>query len=178
MKYKFLLIVIIVFSCSFMLSFRNISKDRPLGLFVYSFSSVDPATGKIKAALQPNTAVKQKGKGKTATAVTYLIDGSRSSVRLKFEDSYFNVLSDLQTSNLNPILYIGLYKLTTGKNGRTLVIDPNSGENVMAFNLSPLDANTQRIIVGATLQSGEYAFVDKTTTTADGNVTVWTFGID
>ena len=25
---------------------------------------------------------------------------------------------------------------------------------------------------------GEYAFVDRSTTTADGNITVWTFGID
>ena len=146
--------------------------------FAYSFASVDPATGKVKAKLQPNTAVKQKAKGKTSTAVTYLIDGSKSSVRLKFEDNSFEVMSDMQTSSLNPILYIEFHKITSGKNGRTLVIDPNSGDNVIGFNISPVDGNVYRIIVGAALQSGEYAFVDKTTTTSEGNLTVWTFGID
>lgn len=178
MKHKLPLIAIVLFSCVFLLSFNNSSKNKAPGFFAYSFSSVDPATGKIKAKLQPNTAIKQRAKGKASTAVTYLIEGSKSSVRLKFEDSYFDVLSDIQTSSLNPMLYIGFYKLTSGKNGRTLVIDPNSGENVMAFNLFNVDANTNRILVGVALQSGEYAFVDKTTTTSEGHVTVWTFGID
>lgn len=178
MKQKLLMMAIAVLSCVFMFSFDNISKNRSPELFAYSFASVDPATGKVKAKLQPNTAVKQKPKGKTSTAVTYLMEGSKSSVRLKFEDSFFDVFSDMQSSSLNPILYIGFHKLTSGKNGRTLVIDPNSGENVIGFNISPIDANVYRIIVGAALQSGEYAFVDKTTATSEGNMTVWTFGID
>jgi hypothetical protein len=37
---------------------------------------------------------------------------------------------------------------------------------------------TYKIILGTALLQGEYAFIDKTTTTADGSVKVWAFGID
>ena len=178
MKHKLLKTAIVLLCCLFILSFRSITIKRLPEFFAYSFSCVDPATGKIKAKLQPNTAIKQRAKGKTSTAVTYLLEGSKSSVRLKFEDSYFDMLSDIQTSSLNPMLYIGFHKLTSGKNRRTLVIDPNSGENVIGFNLSPVETNIYRILVGGTLQAGEYAFIDKTTTTPEGHMMVWTFGID
>lgn len=177
MKHTLLLMAIGAITCSFILPFSNNSKKNSKEPFSYSFVAIDPATGKAKAKLQPNTAIKQKPKGKT-TAVTYSIEGAKSSVRLKLEDNLFDVISDMQSGSLNPILYIGFHKLTSSKNGRTLVIDPNSGENVFGFNISPIDANVYRLIVGAALQSGEYAFVDKTTTTPEGHLTVWTFGID
>lgn len=173
MKQKLIIMTVAILSCSVLLSFSN-----PLSeLFAYSFVSVDPATGKIKAKLAPTVAVKQKPKGKT-TAVTYSLEGAKSSVRLTPGDNIFDVMSDMQTSSLNPILYIGLHKVTSGKNGRTLVIDPNSGDNVLGFNISPIDGSNWRIVVGAALFSGEYAFVDKTTSSSEGNLIVWTFGVD
>jgi len=41
-----------------------------------------------------------------------------------------------------------------------------------------MSESAYKIVPGAALQPGEYAIVDKTTITTEGNYTVWAFGID
>jgi hypothetical protein len=49
----------------------------------------------------------------------------------------------------------------------------------MPLNFVPTEQrNYVRIVSAQALIPGEYAFVDMSTKTTDGNITVWTFGID
>jgi hypothetical protein len=144
----------------------------------YSFAALDPMTGKLRAKLEKITAVYQKPKGKTTTTSVYTIAGTKSPIRLKIAEAVFEVFSDQSTSTLNPSLYISLYKINSGKNNRTLTMTPE-GSDVMSV---PINIQTEpysyRVIATVAMLPGEYAFIDKTTTTTEGNLTIWTFGID
>jgi hypothetical protein len=58
-------------------------------------------------------------------------------------------------------------------------MNPDGGSAMyIPVTITKPDEYTIRISPSVAMLPGEYAFVDKTTITADGNVTVWTFGID
>ena len=144
----------------------------------FSFATLDAMTGKIKTKLQTETAGIQKSKGKTTT-VNYTIPGIKSMVRLKNTDVLFEMLSDQTTGMLNPSLYVSLYKLDSGKSNRILTTNPDwSSTLLIPVNITPTGQLIYRVEIGTAVFPGEYAFVDKSTVTSGGNVTVWTFGID
>ena len=167
MKHKIFLVTILAIACSFI--------TRP---FAYYFSTVDPETGQSGRKPEKTTAVYQKPKGKTTTT-DYIISGAKSSVRLKIAETNFFVYHDESSTTLNAFLYISLYKLSSGKSTRTLSMDAGGGGPLwIPVNMGKTNETTYRITPGAAMQPGEYALVDKTTVTAEGNYTVWTFGID
>jgi hypothetical protein len=167
MKQRLFLAITLAIACSF------ISKP-----FAYYFITVDPATGRDGTKPEKTIATYIKPKGKTTTT-DYTIAGAKSSKRLKISEAFFNANPDESSTNLNPSLYIFLYKVSVGKTTRTLTTNPDgSGPMYIPVNITRPDGYTIRITPDVAMVPGEYAIVDKTTTTADGNVTVWTFGID
>jgi hypothetical protein len=131
-----------------------------------------------KITLEKSTAVIQT-KGKTsATSSSYIISNARSAVRIKINNAVF------QSDNLNSYLsssdYISLYKLSTGKT-RSFAINTDGTTNaaLIPINYIPTESRVYtRIIPVQALIAGEYAFIDMSTKTADGNIIVWCFGID
>lgn len=175
MKHKFFLASVIVFTFSFILLAFT---PKP---FAYTLSAIDPAKGAVKARLEQSQAVLQT-KGKTsATSSSYNISGGKSSIRLKISETFFQSLSDKTTGTINPADYISLYRLSTSKTNRGFVINNDGSNNAMLVPIvfasleSPL---SNKVTPANGLVAGEYAFIDKTTLTTDGKVTVWTFGID
>ena len=167
MKHKLFLPFVAMIICSFI--------TEP---FAYSFSSVDPETGRSGKKPEKVTAVYQKPKGKATTA-DYTITGTKSSVRLTIAEAIFNAFPDQSSSTLEPSLYIALFKLNSGKTNRTLSMNSEGGGAMLIpLNITRPDAYSIRVTPGAAMLPGEYALVDRTTTAADGNVTVWTFGVD
>lgn len=161
MKQKlFLVFVITICSSSFM--------QKP---FAYSFSYYDLYTLAKKGDLEMANAIYQKAKGKTPEK--YTIAGTRSCVRVKMSDSFFG--ADIsQSPNTDFNSNAELYKLTSDATNRYYSLASST-----KISFTTKTGGTQvRIIISSTLQSGEYAFVDKTTTTSTGNITIWTFGID
>lgn len=94
---------------------------------------------------------------------------------------YFNPRLDNLNTLGGPSDYISLYKLSSGKTSRSFTINTDGTANaaLIPVNFIPTETrvNTKINPVQA-LVPGEYAFVDMTTKTADGNITLWTFGID
>jgi len=142
--------------------------------FAYTLNAIDPATGKARAKLEQSTATIQKGKGKNSTESVYNISGIKSSVQLKISEAVFQSVSDQSALRMNPADYISLYKLTAEKNNRSFTINTAS---LISTTFTSLDYGYYRIVPSQGLIPGEYAFVDKSTTTADGDFTVWTFGV-
>src|SRR6185503_2525402 len=121
----------------------------------------------------------QKGKGKNSTTSAYNISGARSSTRLKISQAVFQTESDKATLTMNPADYIILYKLTVDKNTRSFTINNDgSSPSLLATTFTALDYGTHRVAPSSGLVPGEYVFIDKSTTTTDGNFTAWTFGVD
>ena len=169
MKQKFFLIITLAIACSFI--------TTP---FSYTLSAIDPAKGTVKATLEKSTAMIQT-KGKTSTtSSSYTISNAKSLVRIKIGDAVFQSYSDKSTALLGPEDYISLYKLTSGKTGRSFTINTDGTTNaaLIPISFTPTDVQMNKILPKQGLIPGEYAFVDRSTTTADGNITVWTFGID
>jgi hypothetical protein len=167
MKHNFFLIIGFVVACSFM--------TQP---FVYNFAMVDPATGREAGKPEKTTATYTPPKGKS-TSADYTIAGAKSSKRLRIEQAVFNAYPDESSNTLNPSLYIFLYKVSVGKASRTLTMNPDgSSPMYIPATITRPDGYTIRISPAVAMLPGEYVIVDKTTTTANGNVTVWTFGID
>ena len=167
MKHKLFFILVAIICFSFM--------PKPN---VYYFSSVDPVRGFDGRKPEKTTAVYQKPKGK-ATTTEYVISGSKSSVRLKIEETNFFAYPDESSKSLNAFLYISLYKVSSGKSNRTLSMTPDGGGVMwLPVNINKVSESAYKILPGVAMQPGEYAIVDKTTITAEGNYTVWTFGID
>ena len=81
---------------------------------------------------------------------------------------------------MNPADYISLYKLATGKTNRSFTMNTDGSANAALVPLvfSAEDYGFYKIGPANGLIAGEYAFIDKSTLTTDGKVTVWTFGID
>jgi hypothetical protein len=175
MKHTNFLSSVIVFTFSFMLlAFAS----KP---FAYTISAMDPAKGAIKAKLEQSQAVLQT-KGKTSTtSSSYNISGAKSAIRLKISETVFQSLSDKTTGNMNPADYINLYKLSVGKSNRSFTINIDGSSNAMMIPVvfSSLEsALLYKIAPANGLVPGEYAFIDKSTTAAEGNMIVWTFGVD
>ncbi len=174
MKHKFFLAIAMIVTCSIMISAFI---ARP---FAYTFSSITPELGEVKDKLELSQAIFQT-KGKTSTtSSTYNISGIKSTMRIKISEAFFQAKSDQTTGSMNPADYISLYKITVGKSTRSFTIKTDGSANAM---LIPIvfrnrDLITYRVTPSSGLLPGEYAFIDKSTTTAEGNVTVWTFGID
>ena len=172
MKHKFS-IAIIALACSLMfLAFTS----KP---FAYSLSAID-MTGKTKTKLEQSLALLQT-KGKTSqTSSTYNISNAKSAIRLKISETVFRSSSDKSTLTMNPADYISLYKLTIGKTNRSFTMNTDGSANAALVPLvfSAEDYGFYKIGPANGLIAGEYAFVDKSTTTTEGNITVWTFGID
>lgn len=167
MKQKLFLIITLAVACSFIV--------KP---FAYNFSLVDPATGRLAGKPEKATAVYIKPKGK-AISTDYTIAGAKSTIRIKIQQAVFNAFPDESSATLNPSLYIFLYKVGVGKSSRTLTMNPDGSSTMLVpVIVTKPDPYTILISPSVAMQPGEYAIVDKTTTTADGNVTVWTFGID
>lgn len=173
MKQKsFILTLTLVLATILLFSFHSKS-------FSFIISSIDPKTGLANAALEKSTAVIQtKGKIST-TSSAYSISNAKSLVRIKINDAVF------QSNNLNSYLsandYISLYKLSSGKTSRIFIInsDGKTNDALIPVNFIPTEQrNYTRIIPAQALIPGEYAFVDMSTKTADGNIAVWCFGID
>jgi len=164
MKQKFFTVV-------FTLVFVFVLSGSGIRTFGYSFGYYDLYTYAKKGDLEMMTAVYQKAKGKTPEK--YTITGTRSAVRIKMSDTIFG--ADIsQNSNTDISSSAELYKLVSDASSR--YYSPASSTKI---NFTTKTGGTQvRINISSTLQSGEYAFVDKTTITSTGNVTVWTFGID
>jgi len=167
MKQKIFLMTLIVLVCSFI--------TRP---FSFTISAVDPK-GMVKATLEKSTAMIQT-KGKTSVnSSSFTISTAKSLIRIRINDAVF------QSNNLNSYLsandYISLYKLSSGKTSRSLIIytDGTTNDALIPVNFIPTEQrNYTRIVSAQALIPGEYAFVDMSTKTTDGNITVWCFGID
>lgn len=137
--------------------------------------------GGAKAPLEKITASLPAAKGnKTETSTVYEIPGSRSSVRIKSIEALFKTSSDNISAKIDPATVIQLFQLAVSKNKRTfsLVNDSRVGSVTVPISFQPEDYLFYKIILSNNLASGEYAFIDKTTATADGKVTVFAFGID
>jgi len=166
MKQKIFLAITLAIACSFI--------TRP---FSFTISAVDPK-GMVKATLEKSTAMIQT-KGKTsATSSSYTISNAKSLIRIRINDAVF------QSNNLNSYLsasdYISLYQLSSGKTRSfTINTDGTTNAALIPVNFIPTEQrNYTRIVSAQALIPGEYAFVDMSTKTPDGNITVWTFGID
>lgn len=172
MKAKsFFLILILVLLSILLFSFLS----NP---FSFIISSIDPKTGLAKATLEKLTALIQT-KGKTSTtSSSYTISNAKSLERIKIADAVFQSSTNLYDS---PSDNISLYKLSSGKSSRSFTINTDGVANAALIRVNFIPTETRvntKINPAQALVPGEYAFVDMSTKTADGNITVWTFGID
>jgi len=170
MKQKLFLIITLAIACSF------ITKT-----FSYTISSIDPKTGMAKATLEKSTAVKSKGKT-TTTSSSYTISNATSMVRIRINDAIFHASLDNLNSLGGPSDYISLYKLSLGKSNRSFTINTDGTTNAALIPVNFIPTETRAITRINPVQGlipGEYAFIDRSTMSADGsNITVWAFGID
>jgi hypothetical protein len=170
MKQKILLAITFAIACSF------ITKS-----FSYTIWAIDPKSGIANVALEKSTAVIQT-KGKTSTtSSSYTISNATSTIRIKINNAAFQSALNSQNTLGNVNDYITLYKLSSGKTNRSFTINTDGTTNgaLIAVNFTPTETRTYtKISPTQALIPGEYAFVDMSTKTADGNITVWTFGID
>lgn len=146
--------------------------------FSYQVKTCRPTTdGTTGELLEQLTATLQKTKGK-ATAPTYTIIGVKSPIRFKLNETCFEVYADAGMPD--PFQNLSLYKLTSSKTGRTLTMinDGSNNSTWIPMQIPQTEPGKYKVYLGGTMTVGEYAFVDKTTTALNGNVTVWTFGID
>jgi len=166
MKQKILLAITLVIACSFI--------TKP---FSFTISAIDPKSGIAKVTLEKSTAAIQT-KGKTsATSSSYTISNATSQVRIKINDAVFQSSTGSYDS---PSDNISLYKLSSGKS-RSFIINTDGTTNaaLIPVNFIPTETRVNtKITPKQALVPGEYAFVDISTKTADGNITVWCFGID
>jgi hypothetical protein len=172
MKQKIFWLLAAAFVCLFTFSAFT---HHPFG---YQLIACRPTTdGTSGELLEQLTATLQKAKGKSVTS-TYLINGSKSPLRFKLNETCLEVLCT--TGQPDPFQNITLYKLTTSKTNRTLTITTDGSNNTswIPMQIPYEESNKWKVIPAAILTVGEYAFVDKTTMTTNGNVVVWTFGID
>ena len=136
--------------------------------------TTDGSSGEL---LDQQTAAFQKAKNKTS-APTYTINGAKSPLRCKLNQTCFEVYAG--TGMPDPFQNISLYKLTSNKTGRTLTMinDGSNNSTWIPMQVPQVEPGKYKVYLGGAVTAGEYAFVDKTTTTSNGNVTVWCFGID
>lgn len=147
--------------------------------FAYTLRTLDPVTGKLKNKLEQSTATLQKGKGKNSAASVYNISGAKSTIRLMISETVFQSDSEQSTQGMNPADYIVLFKLSIEKNNRSFTMaNDGTGTSMLSATFTDLGYGAYRIVPSTGLIPGEYAFIDRSTSTADGHFTVWTFGVD
>jgi len=170
MKRKSFRISMIVIACLIMFS---AFKFNSLPYLVVSCSP----DGQIQQ-LEPAMATLQKAKGKPSTASTYSIDGIKSTRRFRLNELCFQVHSGAGQSD--PFMYITLYKLSVGKTNRSFTINSDGSYNpsMIPMQIPLMEANKYKVYLGGSVTEGEYVFVDKSTITSDGKISVWAFGID
>lgn len=178
MKQTLILFAMIVFTSSFMSPAKIGVPKSTLTPGTYSFMTDGDLTGSGQINLEQSSATYQTGKGKT-TAPVISISGLRSNYRfgsgmiLKFRTHYDSGPMPPDGLVLHPYNDVMLYKFNVDKRNRT-------SATPIQILFTAVDNVTYRIDIagGIVLSKGEYAFVDKTTVTSTGNVTVWCFGID
>ena len=172
MNQKTIRLVTIAFVCLLTFSaFRH-------HFFSYQVKTCMPTTdGTSGELLEQLTATLQKTKGKS-TAPTYTTNGVKSPIRFKLNETCFEVYAD--TGMPDPFQNISLYKLTSSKTGRTLTMinDGSNNSTWIPMQIPQVEPGKYKVYLGGAVTAGEYAFVDKTTTTSNGNATAWCFGID
>ena len=143
---------------------------------------LNSATGVTGDLLEQATGTLQKAKGKS-TGSTYFIDGTKSTkARFKIGDQCFQVVCS--TGQPAPAAFVSLYKLTVGKTNRSFTMNNDGSASSDLIPVQLIQDATQgsyyKVFLGpgASLFQGEYAFVDKSTLTTDGKITVWALGID
>ena len=172
MKQKILGLLTIAFICLLTFSaFRYHSFSYQVKTCMVT---TDGSSGEL---LEQQTATFQKAKNKTSPP-NYAISGAKSPLRCKLNQTCFEVYADAGMPD--PFQNISLYKLTNSKTGRTLTMinDGSNNSTWIPMQIPQTEPGKYKVYLGGTMTAGEYAFVDKTTTTSTGNVTVWTFGID
>lgn len=173
----------IIFSCNIILMLLPsvyLIKENPAAFFAFNIYQA-AQDGGAKAPLERIYASLPAAKGnKTTTTTLYEIAGGKSTVRIRAIEALFNATSDLKTSGTDPSTVIQLFKLDASKNKRTFSLTPDNRINSIEIPVSfqAIDNLNFKITVFTALGAGEYAFVDKTTTTGNGNVMVFAFGID
>ena len=137
-------------------------------------NTTDGSSGEL---LEQQTATFQKAKNKTSPP-TYTINGAKSPLRCKLNQTCLEVYADAGMPD--PFQNLSLYKLTSSKTGRTLTMinDGSNNSTWIPMQIPQVEPGKYKVYLGGTVTAGEYAFVDKTTTATNGNVTVWAFGID
>jgi hypothetical protein len=162
------------------LGFSLMLSAEPAGSPEISYTvSVCNVKGMIINQMEQCIAVLQKTKGKT-TGSDYLIKGAKSGIRIKIQEGCFQVTSDQSSGMLDPNKYVYLYKLTSGKTGRSFTITDGgySSPSLIPVTIELIEGFHYKVTVGSALVPGEYGFTDRTTVTPEGNLTVWAFGID
>lgn len=176
MKHKLFFTAAIVTASSFIIPSKKTVEKIQAKPFGYMFSIMD-ANGKGEK-LQIDTAYH-----KPRLAIpTHTLDGAKSSRRFPITTANFQTYADNSTRGLNPSYYIFLYKLTEGTDRRTFTDNlstnaPSTNPALIPISITQKDNNSYTISVQGVLFKGEYAFIDKSTI-KEGQITVWTFGID
>jgi len=150
-------------------------RHRPFNYQV--LTCYNPENGASGELLEQMTATPQKAKGQIKDP-TYAIPGTKSQVRCKLNQICFEITSTAGESNPNQSF--SLYKLTGNKTSRTLtmITDVTNNTTGILLQIAASEAGKYKVFPVGPMTVGEYAFLDKSTTQSNGNVTVWTFGID
>jgi len=136
--------------------------------------------GTPKAPLEKALAVLPVSKGTKTTSSVYEIQGGKSTRRILAIEALFRATSDNITAKTDPATVILLYKLATSKTKRSFSLTPDSKvlSSLIPISFQQDEFLNFKILLQNYLAPGEYAFIDRTTTSSDGSVTVFTFGID
>jgi hypothetical protein len=164
-------------AAAFLISTSFISPHKHFFAFNIYQSATD---GTAKAQLERITARLQTVKGKS-TSTVYEIAGAKSTRRINAVEAMFNASPDLISSRADPSTVIQLYKLEARKNKRLFSLTPDGKvqSEMIAVSFQSEDfGSTYKIILTGYLSPGEYAFIDNTTSAADGSVIVFAFGVD
>ena len=180
MKHTLIFFVMMVFASSFISPVKTAREKYKHTTIGYSITTDgDVITGSSgQRDLEKFTGLYQTGKGKTTSPVI-TITGVKSGVRLpsgvsiKFLTNYDTGPMPSDGFVLSPGNDIMLYKFNVDKKNRT-----STGPLQIMF--TQVDKLKYRIDIpaGVPFGKGEYAFVDKTTLTSTGSISVWCFGID
>ena len=136
--------------------------------------------GTPKAPLEKAQATLTAAKGSKTASSVYEIQGGKSTRRIMAIEALFRTTSDNISAKTDPATVIQLYKLATSKTKRSFSLTPDIKVPSFLIPLSfqPEDFLNFKILLQSFLAPGEYAFIDRTTASSDGSVTVFTFGID
>ena len=180
MKQTLIFFVMIVFASSFTAPTKTAGGEPRYTTIGYGFMTDGNLSSDGRTDLEKLTAIYQSAKGKSTTPVIS-ISGLHSTLRLRMLTGFIiKFLTHYDSGPMPPdglVLHpnndIMLYKFNVDRKNRT-------SASPIQILFTPVDNTTFKIEIagGIVLTTGEYAFVDKTTLTSAGNITVWTFGVD